>query len=306
MLEIVVEIADAWTETGYNHEATCNVSRRSIIWGYVLCPLGGAWHWGNFLSMLVFVPLLLLGVLATPVVVIAEFFRRDRPFLLSLRAAVISAAYSLLLFIPYLLRRLKDGSCFRDGRIASYVAIHLFWLLSGGISWIYALANKSSRTFSTLLTQVHYPQRPNEEVITAMAIIVMLLTCAYSAFYLWRAHRAGLISSFSIAPFVLAVAWVMHSGNTFECAESSWRCGAMPANELEFRGTSQSYYLAIPLMLASIAWIGYTSIKLWRARPGANPPAASGPEAGTPASSGSSTSDSPTPRSTDLDGGLGA
>ena len=305
MLEILVELADAWTETDYNLGATCAAGgNEAFIWHEVLCPMGDALEMGGFLGLFVFMPLYFLGMLAIPVVAIAEFFRRGRPFpsfrrdrtfLFSLRAAVISAVYSLLFFIPYILNKSKDSQHFKCIRAAGYISVYLFWLASGTDAWIHSLANRSAKIFSTTLNQVNYPQRPNEEIITAMATVVMLLTCAYSALYLWRAHRAGMISSFSIAPFVLAVAWVMHSGNTFECAESSWRCGAMPANELEFRGTSQiDYYWAVPLMLASLAWIAYTSIKLWRSRPGANPPAASGPGTGTPPSSGSSTSDPPT------------
>lgn len=296
MLEIIVEIADAWTETDYNLGYTCAVGgNQSVVWKSILCPMGDAWNLVGFFAMLVSTLLYIVGVLATPVVVIAEFFRRGRPFLSSLRAAIISAAYSVLLFLPYLLGKFKDRSDFNDIRTAGYISIHLFWLFGAGIAWIYALANKSFRGFSTLLTQVHYPQRPNEETITSVAIIVLLLTCAYSALYLWRAHRAGMIRGFAIAPFVLAFAWIFIGGmdcNSYTCNSDiyidSYPCNNLPAKDLQFESAFSYYRLTLPLILASVAWIAYTSIKLWRVKRGADATELTSPSTPPVAESGDS------------------
>ena len=275
MLEIMVEIADAWTETSYNHEAVCHVYPGSFIWQQFVCPIGQGWHWAALLVYLVFLPLCMVGILLAPAVLVAEFCRLKRRMnlLSSARSAILAAAYSALFLLPYLLHRLRGGSCFRDGRIASYVGIHLFWLFGTGIIWIYNLVNKNWVFYGD--PQPHFPQLRNEEIITSIAVIVLLFACAYSFIYLWRKHRQEIEASFSIAPFIFALVWFLLG--LPECS-FYWE---NRRNE-EYETLSPYYYLTLPVIFSSIAWIGYTSIKLWRARPGAKPPAAPTPEAGTP------------------------
>ncbi len=266
--------------------------------------LGCSTYYSNFF------PLYMVGVLLAPVVAIAEFFslklKRGLSLLSSARVAIVSAAYSVLFFLPYLMHKFKDKSCFSDGRAAVYVGIHLYWLFGVSMLWIYSLANTG---FDNLLDfsgryLIHYPQRSNEEIITSVAIIVLLLTCIYSALYLWRAHRAGMIRGFAIAPFVLALAWSYIGNedcNAYECTLDTYSCANLRPDELEYQGAGTFYYWALPLILASVAWIGYTSIRLWRARPGVQPPAAAAPETRTPPSSRSSPSNPATPRTTPPD-----
>ncbi len=299
MLDAIVELADIWTETSYNLEATCSAGGSdAFIWQHVLCPIGEGWHLAAALTYLVLLPLCIVGILLAPAVLVLEFCRlkRSMNLLSSARAAIVAGFYSLMFFLPYLLHRFKGGSCFRDGRIASYVGIHLFWLFGAGIIWIYNLANKNWIFLED--PQIRYRQLHNEEIITSIAVIVLLFACAYSFIYLWCKHRQEIEASFSIAPFIFALVWFLLG--LPECS-FYWE---NRRNE-EYETLSPYYYLTLPVIFASIAWIGYTSIKLWRARPGTNPPAASTPETGTPASSGSSTSDAPTPRSTNPDVGRG-
>ena len=262
-------------------------------------------------TYIVFFPLALLGLVLMPFVAIGEFFVRNRSLLSSARAAVISAIHSSLLFMPYLIIKTGKYGNLKLRRLLFYIYIHLFWLFGSGLVWIYNLANTKFVYYSSEISL--YPQRPYEAVQTLLAIVVLSITCCYSLVYLWRAHRAGIIHGFSILPLVFAMIWLLIglldyisieevSGNPgfIERTRESYE------SYVYYRGTASYYEWAIPLTLASFAWIAYTWIKLRRARPGSNPPSASGPEAGTPASSGSSTSDPPTPRSTPPDAGLGA
>ncbi len=218
----------------------------------------------------------MIGILLAPAVLVIEFCRlkRDMNLLSSARAAIVAAAYSALFLLPYLLHRLKDGSCFSDGRIASYVGIHLFWLFGTGIIWMYNLVNKNWVFYGD--PQPHYPQLHNEEIITSIAMIVLLFSCAYSFIYLWRKHRQEIEASFSIVPFVFAFAWFF-----IGLPECSFYWDNRYNKEYEI--PASYYYLALPVIFSSISWIGYTSIKLWQVKRGADaiepPPRSTHPDA---------------------------
>ena len=275
MLEIIVEIADVWTETGFNYESFCQRDRFSYIWADYFCLAGETWHFFAFLSFLSGSLLILLGVLAAPAVAIAEFFHRGRSLLSSARAAIVSATYSLLLLMPYVMSKSREKRNFKHIRIWIYIYIHLFWLFGSSIVWIYNLVNRNWVFYGD--PQRTYPQGSGEVTITSIAIIVILSTCVYSFIYLWRKHRSEMVSSFSIAPFVFALAWLFLG---FPECSYHWDNRRLD----EPNSPTSYYYWALPLIFASLAWIGYTSIKLWRRKRGADvtdlPPRSTSPDAG--------------------------
>ncbi len=265
IFETIATLAFYGLESSYNHYRFCVTS--DAWYRSAVCGTVGFWGSIAFLTYMVFIPLALIGLVVMPFAAIAEFFVRKRSFLLSARAAVISAMYSLLLFIPYIMIKIEDEKCFKLVRSLFYIYIHLFWMFGSGMVWIYCLANTKFVFYGSEIAR--YPQRSNEEVQTLLALIMLSITCCYSLVYLWRAHRAGMIHSFSILPLVFAIVWLLIGLLDYlSIEEVSNNPGFIEQKSqhryVYYRGTASYYQWAIPLTLASFAWIAYTSIKLRR------------------------------------------